>query len=115
MIFHGPKQTSTLLSNSTSTSTEYLYGLYDESGNIKTYVNKIEPTTGLDQYGRTSLAYLVDEGTYGWLGSWTYKGTDVRFPVGIKQGLFGVVFGASWSGSPGGPYANVTFRPVIWN
>ena len=108
--------TTTLLNTSTSTSNEWIYGLYDENGNPKKYVNKINPTTGEDQNGRVSILYLSNEGTAHWLGAAAISKTNEYFPVGIKLGLFGFDIGSNSNNGPhGGQHSKTTFRPVIWN
>lgn len=110
-------QTTGLLSGATSTTTEYISYLFDSTtGNPKKYVNMINTSTGIDDSGRKCIPFVLNGGTLGWLSSWTFAGTDTRFPVSIKNGLFGVRIGINgYYGAYGNGETNVTFRPVIWN
>lgn len=112
-------QTATILKGYTG-SNENLLGLYD-NGVLKKYIKRIDPSTGkeYDQYGnetgRIAVSMVASNGTFGWLGSWRSKGTNTAYPIGVKNGLFGVGFGSGLNDSAGGRYDSVTFWPVIWN
>ena len=86
----------------------------DNVSEIKKYIKQWSTTRA-----ETNFVGFQDssaQGTYGWMGGTTWWGTSTSYPVSIKNGLFGVVFGNSYAGpASGGASSNVTFRPVIWN
>lgn len=107
-------QSTGILSTANKNSTPYISGLFSEDGSVKKYIKQWSTTRA-----ETNFVGFQDssaQGTYGWMGGTTWWGTSTSYPVSIKNGLFGVVFGSvnSYTAS-GGAFSNVTFRPVIWN
>ena len=90
---------------------KYISGLFNEDGTTKKY---IKTWSLADREGNDYIGFQYN-GTYGWHGSWAYWSTSNSYPVSIKSGLFGVDFGYNNNYASGGPFSNVTFRPVIWN
>lgn len=110
-------QTTGILNTANKNSTDYVSGLFNEDGSVKKYVKQWSPTRT-----ETNFVGFLDSksnGTYGWMGSYTYWGTSTKFPIIIKCGLFGTDIGGYYSDvggrASGGAFSNVTFRPVIWN
>lgn len=104
-------QTTGLSSTANQSSTAYLSGLFNEDGTTKKYIK----TWNLaDREGNNFVGFQYN-GTFGWHGSWTYWGNSNSYPVSVKSGLFGVIFGNYIFYTSGAPFSNVTFRPVIWN
>lgn len=101
-------QSTGILETAKSTSTAYISGLFNDDGSVKKYVRQWSTT-------RTSTNFVGFIDTWTWHGSWGYWGNNTSYPVSIKSGLFGVLVGLYDFGTSGGPYSNVTFRPVIWN
>lgn len=104
-------QTTGILETATSDSSTYISKLFNEDGTIKKYITQWPDV-------RTETGFVGFTDTYGWLGGWTYWGNSTSYPISIKNGLFGV--GIGYSTNPGrmtsgGPFADTTFRPVIWN
>ena len=101
-------QTTGILSNASATSTAYLSGLFD-NGNPKRYIRQWSTN-------RTQTNFVGFTDTWGWLQGETNWGSSASYPISMKHGLFGVVIGGvDGNKTSGGPYNNVTFRPVIWN
>lgn len=109
-------QTTGLLNNSHSTSSLFVYGLYDNDGNPKKYVNKIDALTGMNQDGKVCVSFVQNGGTKGWLSSSSVTQNSGNC-VSIKSGSFGLYFGGidDRQGGNGSPNSKTTFRPVIWN
>lgn len=107
-------QSTGILSTANKNSTPYISGLFNEDESVKKYIKQWSTTRA-----ETNFVGFQDssaQGTYGWMGGTTWWGTSTSYPVSIKNGLFGVVFGHSYAGpASGGASSNVTFRPVIWN
>ena len=106
-------QSTGILSTANKNSTPYISGLFSEDGSVKKYIKQWSTTRA-----ETNFVGFQDssaQGTYGWMGGTTWWGTSTSYPVSIKNGLFGVVFGNGYYGASGGAFSNVTFRPVIWN
>ncbi len=109
-------QSTGILSTANKNSTPYISGLFNEEGSVKKYIKQWSTTRA-----ETNFVGFLDSssnGTYGWMWGTTYWGSSNSYPVSIKNGLFGVVFGSSVDSSfftSGGAFSNVTFRPVIWN
>lgn len=107
-------QSTGILSTANKNSTPYISGLFNEDGSVKKYIKQWSTTRA-----ETNFVGFQDssaQGTYGWMGGTTWWGTSTSYPVSIKNGLFGVVFGDGVNfGTSGGAFSNVTFRPVIWN
>lgn len=102
-------QTTGILNTANKNSNLFISGLFNEDGTVKKYVRQWPGTRA-----ETNFVGFTD--TYGWLGGWTYWGNNTAWPISIKNGLFGVGVGNSNAGNAsGGPYGDVTFRPVIWN
>lgn len=106
-------QTTGLLSNATATSSPYVSGLFNEDGSTKKYIRK--EWNLADRESNNYVGFKLN-GTYGWMGSGTYWGTDVTYPVSMRQGLFGVALGGDGHKyTMGVSSSSATFRPVIWN
>lgn len=111
-------QTTGILSTANKNSTPYISGLFNEDGSVKKYIKQWSTTRA-----ETNFVGFQDssaQGTYGWMGGTTHWGTSASYPVSIKNGLFGVIFGRelgsyNFYGTSGVALNNVTFRPVIWN
>lgn len=106
-------QSTGILSTANKNSTPYISGLFNEDGSVKKYIKQWSTTRA-----ETNFVGFQDssaQGTYGWMGGTTWWGTSTSYPVSIKNGLFGVVFGSNGNFTSGGAFSNVTFRPVIWN
>ena len=106
-------QSTGILSTANKNSTPYISGLFNEDGSVKKYIKQWSTTRA-----ETNFVGFQDssaQGTYGWMGGTTWWGTSTSYPVSIKNGLFGVVFGLNGHVTSGGAFSNVTFRPVIWN
>lgn len=102
-------QTTGILETANANSTIYISNLFNEDGTVKNYVRQWPGT-------RTDTGFVGFTDTYGWLGSWTYWGSNTSWPISIRNGLFGVCVGNGDIGvASGGPFSDVTFRPVIWN
>ena len=103
-------QTTGILETANSTSTLYVSGLFNEDGTVKPYIRQWSTD-------RVSTGFVGFNETYGWHGGMTYWGNNASYPISIRNGLFGVSVGYVGNGgiTSGGPYSNVTFRPVIWN
>lgn len=111
-------QSTGILSTANKNSTPYISGLFNEDGSVKKYIKQWSTTRA-----ETNFVGFQDssaQGTYGWMGGCRSWGTSTSYPVSIKSGLFGAIFGSSnggagYGGASGGANSNVTFRPVIWN
>lgn len=106
-------QTTGILSTANKNSTPYVSGLFNDDGSVKKYIRQWTSTRA-----ETNFVGFLDSssnGTYGWMGGTTYWGSSNSYPVSIKNGLFGVYIGFSYTYTSGGAFSNVTFRPVIWN
>lgn len=111
-------QSTGILSTANKNSTPYISGLFNEDGSVKKYIKQWSTTRA-----ETNFVGFQDssaQGTYGWMGGYRSWGTSTSYPVSIKSGLFGAIFGsnnggAGYGGASGGANSNVTFRPVIWN
>lgn len=111
-------QSTGILSTANKNSTPYISGLFNEDGSVKKYIKQWSTTRA-----ETNFVGFQDssaQGTYGWMGGYRSWGTSTSYPVSIKSGLFGAIFGSSnggagYGGASGGANSNVTFRPVIWN
>ena len=106
-------QSTGILSTANKNSTPYISGLFNEDGSVKKYIKQWSTTRA-----ETNFVGFQDssaQGTYGWMGGTTWWGTSTSYPVSIKNGLFGVLFGYGNFITSGGAFSNVTFRPVIWN
>ena len=106
-------QSTGILSTANKNSTPYISGLFNEDGSVKKYIKQWSTTRA-----ETNFVGFQDssaQGTYGWMGGNTGWGTNTSYPVSIKGGLFGVIFGTGNVTASGGAFSNVTFRPVIWN
>lgn len=106
-------QTTGILSTANKNSTPYVSGLFNDDGSVKKYIRQWTSTRA-----ETNFVGFLDSssnGTYGWMGGTTWWGTSTSYPVSIKDGLFGVLFGFHYRFASGGAFSNVTFRPVIWN
>ena len=107
-------QTTGILNTAKSNSTNYIYGLFNSDGSVKNYVRQW-PTTRTD----TNFVGFID--TWEWLGGGAGWGNSASLPISMKNGLFrGYIGSSTFTGysnfvTSGGPYSNVTFRPVIWN
>jgi len=88
--------TSTVVPDFNDSTTERFKGLFDENGNLKKYINRIDPTTGKEydannnETGKIAISYLSasDGGTAGWFNAYSYVGTSVNYPIGVRNGLF---------------------------
>lgn len=109
-------QTTGILSTANKNSTPYVSGLFNDDGSVKKYIRQWPSTRA-----ETNFVGFLDSssnGTYGWMGGFTYWGSSNSYPVSIKNGLFGVGLGTyNFVGyrTSGGASGDVTFRPVIWN
>lgn len=111
-------QSTGILSTANKNSTPYISGLFNEDESVKKYIKQWSTTRA-----ETNFVGFQDssaQGTYGWMGGTRSWGTSTSYPVSIKNGLFGAIFGSSnggagYGGASGGANSNVTFRPVIWN
>lgn len=84
-------QSTGILSTANKNSTPYISGLFNEDGSVKKYIKQWSPTRA-----ETNFVGFKDssvQGTWGWFGGNVYWGTSTSYPVSIKSGLFGVVFG----------------------
>lgn len=103
-------QTSGILASynhSTSTASSNVVEIYN---NMNT---KFVDLIGTD-YSNKGMAFSETSGFY---NSGQTIRTNIDYPVSFRDGLFGIHIG---NGSPyidasGGPRANITFRPVLWN
>ena len=121
--------TSTVLPSFNDSTTENFIGLFDKNGKLKKYINRIDPTTGIEyddnnnETGRKAISYIAinNGGTAKWLNANFQISNKSSYPCSIRRGLFGVLFGLSNTVMPqynqcnGGRNDNSTFRPVIWN
>ncbi len=97
--------------NNTSTAKEYVVELL--SNKDSRYVEVIN--TGSFTVNNTLGMAMVETGGI-YSGIWNYGGQDINYPTSVRQGLFG--FGVGIGGgarTSGAAYADVTFRPVVWN
>lgn len=109
-------QSTGILSTANKNSTPYISGLFNDDGSVKKYIRQWTSTRAETNFVGFLDSDSSSKGTYGWMGGTTYWGSSNSYPVSIKNGLFGVVFGdGSNYYSSGGAFSNVTFRPVIWN
>ncbi len=107
-----PTQTTGFSSTANQSTNIFVSGLFNEDGTTKKYVK----TWNLADREGNNYVGFKNNGTYGWYGAWTWWGNSNSYPVSIKSGLFGVLFGRNnYYCASGAPYNNVTFRPVIWN
>lgn len=109
-------QSTGILSTANKNSTPYISGLFNDDGSVKKYIRQWTSTRAETNFVGFLDSDSSSKGTYGWMGGTTYWGSSNSYPVSIKNGLFGVVFGGNaYSFASGGAFNNVTFRPVIWN
>lgn len=109
-------QSTGILSTANKNSTPYISGLFNEDESVKKYIKQWSTTRAETNFVGFLDSDSSSKGTYGWMGGTTYWGSSNSYPVSIKNGLFGVFFGYSYTGyTSGGAFSNVTFRPVIWN
>lgn len=109
-------QSTGILSTANKNSTPYISGLFNDDGSVKKYIRQWTSTRAETNFVGFLDSDSSSKGTYGWMGGTIYWGSSNSYPVSIKNGLFGVVFGYSYASfASGGAFSNVTFRPVIWN
>lgn len=84
-------QSTGILSTANKNSTPYISGLFNEDGSVKKYIKQWSPTRAETNF--VGFKDSSSQGTYGWMGGTTYWGTSTSYPVSMKNGLFGVVFG----------------------
>lgn len=109
-------QSTGILSTANKNSTPYISGLFNDDGSVKKYIRQWTSTRAETNFVGFLDSDSSSKGTYGWMGGTTYWGSSNSYPVSIKNGLFGVVFGSGdYYSTSGGAFSNVTFRPVIWN
>ena len=110
-------QTTGLANTATANSNMYIFGLFNEDGSTKKYVRK--DWNLADRESNSYVGFKVNNGTWAWMGGRNYWGTDTKYPVSVKLGLFGVAIGGYFSSygsvASGEPNGSTTFRPVIWN
>lgn len=109
-------QSTGILSTANKNSTPYISGLFNDDGSVKKYIRQWTSTRAETNFVGFLDSDSSSKGTYGWMGGTTYWGSSNSYPVSIKNGLFGVLFGFNYPYlTSGGAFSNVTFRPVIWN
>lgn len=109
-------QSTGILSTANKNSTPYISGLFNDDGSVKKYIRQWTSTRAETNFVGFLDSDSSSKGTYGWMGGTTYWGSSNSYPVSIKNGVFGVVFGYGGAYvTSGGAFSNVTFRPVIWN
>ena len=106
-------QSTGLSATAKSTTNVYVKGLFNEDGTTKKYIKTWDLN---NREGNDYIGFKTTNGTYGWMGGWTFWDKNQGYPISIHQGLFGVAFGHNYHGvATGGSLSDVTFRPVIWN
>ena len=96
--------------NSTSTAKDNITEIYNNMNSR--FVEKIK-TESFNVNNTLGMAIAETRGMY---GSAAGVGQDNRYPISIREGLFGFnVGGYNNYGTSGAANASVTFRPVIWN
>ena len=98
--------------NTESTANDAVEVLYQNKD--ERFVDVID--TGDAWYRTTYGLAMVD--TNGIYSSWSYRSTNINYPICIRQGLFGFNVGNAYGNyynASGAAHNQTTFRPVIWN